>query len=59
MDGSEQLICCTVNGEIKGFKPKISETGALTIDMNLNQDTVRDLSQRKKVILKPKHIQIM
>jgi Bardet-Biedl syndrome 2 protein len=49
MDGNEELLCCSVEGEIKGFKATSSETMAMVSDTNLNQDTIRDMTQRKQV----------
>ena len=51
MDGNEELLCCSVEGEIKGFKATSSETMAMVSDTNLNQDTIRDMTQRKQVRL--------
>jgi Bardet-Biedl syndrome 2 protein len=51
MDGMEQLICCSVEGEIKGFKPSTINAEE-SIDRNVNQDLIRDLSQRKLVKIK-------
>jgi hypothetical protein len=51
MDGNEELLCCSVEGEIKGFKATSSETMAMVSDTNLNQDTIRDMTQRKQVHL--------
>ena len=48
MDGIEELICCSVEGEIKGFKPSVNSAEE-TCDRNVNQDLIRDLSQRKLV----------
>jgi len=50
MDGMEQLICCSVEGEIKGFKPSTINAEE-SIDRNVNQDLIRDLSQRKLNLL--------
>ena len=49
MDGNEELLCCSVEGEIKGFKATSSEAISMVADRNLNQDTIRDMSQRKQV----------
>ena len=49
MDGNEELLCCSVEGEIKGFKASSSESMAMVSDRNLNQDTIRDMTQRKQV----------
>jgi hypothetical protein len=49
MDGNEELLCCSTEGEIKGFKATSSESLTMVSDRNLNQDTIRDMAQRKQV----------
>lgn len=49
MDGVDQLICCSVEGEVRGYKPMPSHMLNVTSDRNVNQEAIRDMAQRKKV----------
>ena len=49
MDGIEQLICCSVEGEVKGYKALSSHALDMASDRNINQETIRDMTQRKQV----------
>lgn len=49
MDGVDQLICCSVEGEVRGYKPMPSYMLNITSDRNVNQEAIRDMAQRKKV----------
>ena len=49
MDGVDQLICCSVEGEVRGYKPMPSHMLNITSDRNVNQEAIRDMAQRKKV----------
>ena len=51
MDGIEQLICCSTEGEIKGYKAISSDALDCSFDRNVSQDTLRDMTQRKKNLL--------
>jgi Bardet-Biedl syndrome 2 protein len=51
MDGVEQLLCCSVEGEIKGFKATAASVIDEICDRNVNQDNIRELSQRKQNLL--------
>ncbi|KAK3597584.1 hypothetical protein CHS0354_030126 [Potamilus streckersoni] len=47
-DGTEQLICVSVEGEVRGFNPASDEMRGNLMDTNVEQDTIRELSQRKQ-----------
>lgn len=49
MDGVDQLICCSVEGEVRGYKPMPPHLLNLTTDRNVNQEAVREMAQRKQV----------
>ncbi len=49
MDGIEQLICCSTEGEVRGYKAQPAHILNMSSDRNLNQEAVRDLAQRKQV----------
>ena len=49
MDGIEQLICCSVEGEVKGYKALPAHALDVASDRNINQETIRDMTQRKQV----------
>ncbi len=51
MDGIEQLICCSTEGEIRGYKAMSSNALDLATDRNINQETIRDMTLRKQVNL--------
>ena len=48
MDGRELLICCAVDGEVRGYQPAGQEMQGNLMDSNIEQDTIRELSQRKQ-----------
>ncbi|KAB7494790.1 Bardet-Biedl syndrome 2-like protein, partial [Armadillidium nasatum] len=47
MDGRNQLLCCSVDGEIRGYQSSSSESRFSLMDVNIEQETVRELSQRR------------
>ena len=49
MDGIEQLICCSVEGEVRGYKAMPGHLLNMSSDRNVNQEAIRDMSQRKTV----------
>ena len=49
MDGIEQLICCSVEGEVKGYKAMPAHLINMSSDRNINQEAIRDMAQRKQV----------
>ncbi|CAN0162441.1 unnamed protein product [Lampetra planeri] len=51
MDGKTQLICCSVDGEVRGYLPSSREVRGSLMDSNTEQDLLRELSQRKQNLL--------
>ncbi|KAB1273946.1 Bardet-Biedl syndrome 2 protein [Camelus dromedarius] len=51
MDGHVQLICCSVDGEIRGYLPGTAEMRGNFMDTSVEQDLVRELSQKKQNLL--------
>ncbi|CAH1270190.1 BBS2 [Branchiostoma lanceolatum] len=51
MDGKTELICCAVDGEVRGYLPATREMKGNLMDTNTEQDAVRELSQRKQNLL--------
>ncbi len=49
LDGIEQLICCSVEGEVKGYKAMPAHLLNMSTDRNVNQEAIRDMSTRKQV----------
>ncbi|XP_061177262.1 Bardet-Biedl syndrome 2 protein homolog isoform X1 [Saccostrea echinata] len=51
LDGSQQLLCVSTDGEVKGYNPAPREMRGNLMDSNLEQDTVRELGMRKQNLL--------
>ncbi|PFX14212.1 Bardet-Biedl syndrome 2 protein homolog [Stylophora pistillata] len=51
MDGKVELICCSVEGEVRGYLPASAEMKGNLMDVNVEQDALRDLAQRKQNLL--------
>nr|XP_044998018.1 Bardet-Biedl syndrome 2 protein isoform X2 [Jaculus jaculus] len=51
MDGHVQLICCSVDGEIRGYLPGMAEMKGNLMDTSMEQDLIRELSQKKQNLL--------
>ncbi|ELW66176.1 Bardet-Biedl syndrome 2 protein [Tupaia chinensis] len=51
MDGHIQLICCSVDGEIRGYLPGTAEMKGNLMDTSIEQDLIRELSQKKQTLL--------
>ncbi|XP_050687071.1 Bardet-Biedl syndrome 2 protein homolog [Eriocheir sinensis] len=51
MDGKNQLIACSVDGEVRGYKASTAETRYSMMDVNIEQETIRELSQRRHTLL--------
>ncbi|XP_032139812.1 Bardet-Biedl syndrome 2 protein isoform X2 [Sapajus apella] len=51
MDGHIQLICCSVDGEIRGYLPAMAEMRGNLMDTSVEQDLIRELSQKKQNLL--------
>ncbi|CAG5131089.1 unnamed protein product, partial [Candidula unifasciata] len=42
------LLCVSVEGEVRGYSPATGGPGSDLLDSNIEQDTIRELSQRKQ-----------
>uniref|UniRef100_A0A2K5JZU7 Bardet-Biedl syndrome 2 protein homolog n=1 Tax=Colobus angolensis palliatus TaxID=336983 RepID=A0A2K5JZU7_COLAP len=51
MDGHIQLICCSVDGEIRGYLPGTAEMKGNLMDTSEEQNLIRELSQKKQNLL--------
>ncbi|XP_069496392.1 BBSome complex member BBS2 [Ambystoma mexicanum] len=51
MDGHTQLICCSVDGEVRGYLPSSYEMKGNLMDTSVEQELVRELSQKKQNLL--------
>ncbi|KAM4017896.1 BBSome complex member BBS2 [Anomaloglossus baeobatrachus] len=51
MDGKAQLICCSIDGEVRGYLPSSQETAGSLMDTSVEQELVRELSQKKQNLL--------
>jgi hypothetical protein len=51
MDGVDQLICCSVEGDIKGYKAMPAHLIDMNSDRNVSQEAIRDMAQRKQNLL--------
>uniref|UniRef100_A0A8C6Z1A4 Bardet-Biedl syndrome 2 protein homolog n=1 Tax=Nothoprocta perdicaria TaxID=30464 RepID=A0A8C6Z1A4_NOTPE len=51
MDGNTQLICCSVDGEVRGYLPGGQEMKGNLMDSSVEQDLIRELSQKKQNLL--------
>ncbi|XP_061450545.1 Bardet-Biedl syndrome 2 protein isoform X2 [Rhineura floridana] len=51
MDGNNQLICCSVDGEVRGYLPASQEMKGKLLDTSVDQDLIRELSQKKQNLL--------
>ncbi|KAM8799385.1 BBSome complex member BBS2 [Eudromia elegans] len=51
MDGNTQLICCSVDGEVRGYLPGGQDTKGNLMDSSVEQDLIRELSQKKQNLL--------
>ena len=58
LDGVEQLICCSVDGEVKGFKAMTDAAMKLATYRDTNQESIRDMTTRKQnLILELKNLE--
>ncbi|XP_062403685.1 Bardet-Biedl syndrome 2 protein homolog isoform X1 [Sardina pilchardus] len=51
MDGQIQLICTSVEGEVRGYLPASKEMKGNLMDSSVEQELIRELSQRKQNLL--------
>ncbi|KAK3767058.1 hypothetical protein RRG08_054106 [Elysia crispata] len=47
----DQLLCVSVDGEVRGYNPATGGPGSSLMDANVEQDTIRELSQRKQNLM--------
>uniref|UniRef100_A0A670IPE6 Bardet-Biedl syndrome 2 protein homolog n=1 Tax=Podarcis muralis TaxID=64176 RepID=A0A670IPE6_PODMU len=50
-DGNTELICCSVDGEVRGYLPASQEMKGKLMDTSVDQDLIRELSQKKQNLL--------
>uniref|UniRef100_A0A8C9U5X3 BBSome complex member BBS2 n=1 Tax=Scleropages formosus TaxID=113540 RepID=A0A8C9U5X3_SCLFO len=55
MDGQVQLICTSVDGEVRGYLPASKEMKGNLMDTSVEQDLIRELSQRRQNLLLELH----
>ncbi|KAK6191700.1 hypothetical protein SNE40_003318 [Patella caerulea] len=48
---SDQLICVSTEGEVRGYNPAAPDMSGNLMDSNLEQDSIRELSQRKQNLM--------
>ncbi|XP_019732446.1 BBSome complex member BBS2 [Hippocampus comes] len=51
LDGQKQLICASVEGEVRGYLPAEKELKGNLMDSNAEQDLIRELSHRRQNLL--------
>ncbi|KAK3104019.1 hypothetical protein FSP39_023716 [Pinctada imbricata] len=51
LDGTEQLLCVSAEGEVKGYNPAPTEMRGNLMDSNLEQDTIRELGMRRQNLM--------
>ena len=55
MDGKEELICCSVDGEVRGYLPASQESlhgGVAGVDVGTEAKRLEELNQKKQVRLR-------
>ncbi|KAK7891931.1 hypothetical protein WMY93_023894 [Mugilogobius chulae] len=51
LDGQKQLICTSIEGEVRGYLPANKEQKGNLMDSSAEQDLIRELSQRRQNLL--------
>ncbi|XP_054718944.1 Bardet-Biedl syndrome 2 protein homolog [Uloborus diversus] len=51
LSGKEELIFCATDGEIRGYEATTAEMRHHMMDSNFEQETIRDLAQKKQALL--------
>uniref|UniRef100_A0A3Q2DAX2 Bardet-Biedl syndrome 2 n=1 Tax=Cyprinodon variegatus TaxID=28743 RepID=A0A3Q2DAX2_CYPVA len=51
LDGQKQLICTSIEGEVRGYLPASKDFKGNLMDSNTEQDLIRELSQRRQNLL--------
>lgn len=47
--GNDQLICCSTDGAVRGYPAAGHEIQGNLMDTNIEQETLRELNQKKQV----------
>uniref|UniRef100_A0A8C5H6A4 Bardet-Biedl syndrome 2 protein homolog n=1 Tax=Gouania willdenowi TaxID=441366 RepID=A0A8C5H6A4_GOUWI len=55
LDGQKQLICTSVEGEVRGYLPASKDLKGNLMDSSAEQDLIRELSQRRQNLLLELH----
>jgi len=50
-DGHEEVICCSLDGEVRGYLPPEADAMTSMMDSNSEEDSIADMSQRKQELL--------
>lgn len=48
---NDQLICCSVEGEVRGYNPLAPSSGQTLMDINVEQEMIREMTQTKQTLL--------
>eukprot|EP00794_Sanderia_malayensis_P016830 gene16830-18528_t len=51
MDGKQQLVVCSMDGEVRGYLPSSAESKSVALGINAEQDALRDLASKKQNLL--------
>uniref|UniRef100_A0A1A8CM88 BBSome complex member BBS2 n=1 Tax=Nothobranchius kadleci TaxID=1051664 RepID=A0A1A8CM88_NOTKA len=51
LDGEKQLICASIEGEVRGYLPASKDLKGHLMDSSAEQDLIRELSQRRQNLL--------
>ena len=51
MDGQDELIICSINGEVRGYNLTLTQERPSLVTVNYEQETIRDLMKRKQNLL--------
>ncbi|XP_065051095.1 Bardet-Biedl syndrome 2 protein-like [Rhopilema esculentum] len=51
LDGKQQLIVCSMEGQVRGYLPADSESKNVVVDINADQDALRELAIKKQNLL--------
>lgn len=58
LDGVDELIVCSVNGEVKGYSPAKKQEKRPAFDLNTEQEVIRDLMKKKQgLVLELKNVE--
>lgn len=51
LDGKDELICCSVDGEVRGYLPSSPKVSGNLMGVDIEQEALRDLNQRRQNLL--------